>query len=77
MTPTQEQTVKEKMSAREFIDLIMPEHDRSSCSDDNISNGFFTRDGRNWYGRCTRCMYLEIIKDGFVPEGFIPDECRG
>lgn len=62
------------MDALEFINIIQPEHSRTSCSDENISNGFFTYDGIKWNGRCVRCMYLEIINDGRVPEGFDHEE---
>lgn len=65
------------MDALEFINLICPDHDRTNCSDENISNGFFSWTGYPWHGRCTRCMYLEIIKDGKVPDQFDPDECFG
>lgn len=68
---------KRKMEALEFIDLVYPEHDRTSCSDEDINNGFRSRTGASWHGRCTRCMYLEIIKNGTVPEGFVPGECNG
>lgn len=64
------------MDAIEFLSIIRPEHDRTSCSDDNLANGFYSR-GTNWHGRCTRCMYLEILRDGVVPEGFEPAECQG
>jgi hypothetical protein len=49
------------MTALEFINLIRPIHDRTSCSDNDLQNGFFTRNGETWHGRCTRYMYLEII----------------
>lgn len=53
------------MEAKEFIDIICPEHDRTSCSDDNISNGFYFEEdgetiGTQYYHRCTRCALLEI-----------------
>ncbi len=63
------------MEAIEFINIICPEHDRTSCSDSNISNGFFTRN-ESWHGRCKRCMYLEILECK-TPTGFVPDECHG
>jgi len=65
------------MEAIDFINLIRPEHDRTSCSDEDIDNGFYSRNVDSWHGRCTRCMYLEIIKEGTVPEGFKPEECEG
>lgn len=66
-----------EMTAKEFIDLIIPEHDRTSCSDDNQVNALFSRAGTSWHGRCTRCMYLEILEDRNVPEGFEHHECMG
>ena len=38
------------------------EHSRSSCSDDNIANGFWTacyKDKGSW--RCPKCMMMEIL----------------
>ena len=55
------------MEAKEFIDLICPEHGRTSCSDDNISNGFYLSDDGEtistmYYQRCMRCALLQIEK---------------
>jgi len=61
------------MEAIDFINIIQPEHDRTSCDDENTNNGFFSK-GTSWYGRCTRCMYLEIIKGNKLPEGFDHEE---
>jgi hypothetical protein len=66
-----------EMTALEFINVIRPTHDRTSCSDTSLDNGFYSRTGRTWHGRCTRCMYLEILKDKGVPESFDPQECYG
>ncbi|RLI50275.1 hypothetical protein DRO61_04105 [Candidatus Bathyarchaeota archaeon] len=63
--------------SEDFINIIQPEHGRTSCSDDNLSNGFYTRDGVNWHGRCTRCMYLEIARNGDIPREFNWEECEG
>jgi hypothetical protein len=67
------------MDTIDFINIIRPEHDRTSCNDDEVENGFGTRygDGKRWEGRCTRCMYLQIINGADIPEGFVPDECFG
>lgn len=58
------------MEAITLIDIINPEHNRTSCSDDNISNGFyFEYDeyndksdviSRKYPPRCSRCALLEI-----------------
>ena len=59
------------MKAQELVDLLYPEHSRTSCDDDNISNGFSfiiddwndrTKDlDKKYYARCRRCALLEII----------------
>lgn len=74
--------LKKELSMKEdgvkkFLDKIVPDHDRVSCSDDDVSNGFFTRNGETWHGRCKRCMYLEIIEGRELPEGFNDFECEG
>jgi hypothetical protein len=55
------------------IELFAPEHDRTSCSDDDPSNGLSSayHHGRT-APRCTRCALLEIVlhEGGHVPEGF-------
>lgn len=66
-----------EMTAKEFIDMIVPEHGRTSCSDEDVSNGLFSRDGKNWHGRCSRCLLLDILKDGKVPDEFEFYECNG
>jgi hypothetical protein len=49
-------------TAKQLLDFIYPQHDRTSCSDDTICNGFYSRDS-DGFGRCTRCMYLELLRD--------------
>jgi len=52
------------MTNKEFIDIICPEHSRTSCSDDNIFNGFYVDEDSDiieeHYPRCRRCALLEI-----------------
>jgi hypothetical protein len=54
------------METLELINIICPEHDRTSCSDENISNGFYFEDefnttiSRSYFPRCSRCALLEI-----------------
>ena len=50
------------MDAIEYINLTLPNHDRTSCSDNETNNGFYSRTGDSWHGRCQRCMALEIIR---------------
>ena len=52
----------------ELINAIAPEHSRTTCSDDNKSNGYWfddaiSEDGENTikgHARCTRCALFEI-----------------
>lgn len=62
-----------KMTAREFIDIIKPQHDRSSCDDDNLNNGFYSYNGKTWHCMCKRCMYLEIENQVEIPADFVLD----
>ena len=55
------------MTAKEFVDIIVPEHNRTSCSDEDKNNGFYSRNCEG-YGRCTRCMWLEIIDGVDIPD---------
>jgi hypothetical protein len=70
------------MEAKNIIDLICPEHSRTSCSDENISNGFYFEDdgitiSTKYYHRCTRCALLEIengtIKLNEINNKIIPE----
>lgn len=49
----------------DVIDGLAPGHERSSCSDANISNGFHTRDAGGF--RCARCALLEAMNDKYIP----------
>ena len=70
------------MKAIDFLNMILPEHDRTSCSDREINNGFYSlyigyNDGsKKWQGRCRRCMALQIInKDEDVPKNTDLSDC--
>lgn len=56
------------LTARELIDVICPEHSRTSCNDNNLDNGLYSGDS---FTRCARCTLLEILKEGFMPEDHI------
>ena len=49
------------MTALELVDIIAPDHDRTSCSDADRSNGFGT--GSSGGFRCARCALLELAMD--------------
>ncbi len=73
----QEALREEKLNAkiayiREHADVILPllEHDRTSCSDTNVDNGFGSR-GDNGY-RCAKCALIELIQHE-APESAIKD----
>lgn len=65
------------MTALEFINIIRPEHDRTSCSDEYRANSFGTRRSESWHGRCTRCMWLDIADGVELPKDFDHEECFG
>lgn len=55
---------------REWVDQLCPDHDRTSCSDDNLSNayggwsGYYSRTtGKKeiQHPRCRRCYLLDNI----------------
>ena len=53
------------MLAIELINIICPEHTRTSCSDENLNNGFSFEDDYEtisllYHPRCSRCALLEI-----------------
>jgi hypothetical protein len=54
-----------KVMTQEVIDVLAPEHDRTSCSDSSINNGFVG--GGN--PRCTRCALL-VAKHAAWPYDF-------
>jgi hypothetical protein len=73
----QEALREEKLNAkityiREHADVILPlfKHDRTSCSDTNVNNGFGSR-GDNDY-RCAKCALIELIQHE-APESEIED----
>ena len=64
---------EETILTKEIIDIICPEHDRTSCADHNLSNRFYAvkmeKDGRgveylskdSYLPRCARCFLLDNI----------------
>lgn len=64
-------------TAYDFINIIRPTHDRTSCDDKNRNNSFYSRNGKSWHGRCTRCMWLDIADGKAIPDGFDSDDCYG
>lgn len=49
----------------EFVNSLAPEHCRTSCSDSNLSNGFYSRG--NGTPRCQRCALLEALSGESPP----------
>lgn len=49
------------MNTLELINIISPEHSRTSCSDKELYNGLYSNEHST---RCARCTLLEIIKKG-------------
>jgi hypothetical protein len=55
------------MIDEQFVDEIAPNHDRTSCSDEDLhGNQYFNETG---YPRCTRCALLHRIRTGEFPYG--------
>ena len=54
---------------RQLVDALRPEHDRTSCSDTNLSNGWDTMDERSGrtMPRCVRCALLETAEHSYDP----------
>lgn len=60
------------METKQLIDALAPDHDRSSCSDDNPCNAFgydgesgvFTSSG------CTRCSLMRVASGAELPPDF-------
>lgn len=51
----------------DFINVIRPEHDRSSCDDNNIDYNAWMEEYREYNChpfRCKRCALLGIMQDG-------------
>lgn len=60
---------KPKLMTKELAEallLIDTEHERTSCSDDNVANGYGSS-GADW-PRCNRCLLLEVVR-GEIPDG--------
>jgi len=55
------------MDAMELIDILCEEHDKRSCNDDGISNGFEPTGNGSYSYRCQRCALIEIV-NGNAPE---------
>ena len=47
---------------KEVIEILTPEHGRTSCSDDFPQNGYPNANG---YYRCNRCALLRILENGY------------
>lgn len=56
---------------RELLDRL-PEHQRTSCSDDRPGN-WHTTAGRGGYPRCTRCALLKAYVDDSFAETLVLD----
>ena len=47
-----------------YIDRIAPEHERTSCDDNNLINAAYALDDHGGYGRCYRCTLLVAASSG-------------
>lgn len=46
------------MEVSKYINNIAPEHERTSCTDENIYNAAYGPDDRGGHGRCYRCCLI-------------------
>lgn len=56
----------------EQLNIVKPEHSRTSCSDTDIANGFTDSrdsDGHLRHPRCGRCALLQIVQGGIEAAG--------
>lgn len=52
-------------SAIDYVNAIAPEHERTSCSDDNLDNAAINIDDHRGHGRCYRCTLLQVASFSF------------
>lgn len=50
-----------KENAVAYIDLMAPDHTRTSCKDGQSYNAAFTLDG-TFYNKCERCTLIHIVQ---------------
>lgn len=50
--------------ASAYVDEIAPEHERTSCDDDNLHNAAYGMDDHGGHGRCRRCTLLAAAHSG-------------
>jgi hypothetical protein len=68
-------------SVLEFINRLVPEHSRTSCSDEHITNSLYIeglsdhKTYRAVKGRCSRCSLLAIAEEPTIvlPERYTSD----
>lgn len=48
------------------VNELVPEHDRTSCSDDNSNGNEYPRPSTG-YVRCVRCAFLYRVRNGHWP----------
>lgn len=54
--------VIEELVTEEFVNLFQPEHQRTSCSDKNLDNGYGSHSSGGY--RCLRCALLQAVRYG-------------
>lgn len=51
----------------ELLDLLLPQHGRTSCSDADLANGFMSN-GHGSPPRCNRCAMLQLMSGAAAPD---------
>ncbi|URD41477.1 hypothetical protein M6G63_18815 [Pseudomonas sp. BYT-5] len=60
--------------ASAYVDAIAPEHERTSCDDDNLYNAACGPDDHQGHGRCHRCTLLAAAHNGREGKAFLAEE---
>lgn len=56
--------MSELMDRLRYVDMLAPEHCRTSCNDNNLNNYADDADDNMGMGRCYRCTLLRVADKG-------------
>ena len=58
--------MSELMDRLRYVDMLAPEHSRSSCNDNNVNNAAIDADDLQGFGRCYRCTLIRAADKGIL-----------
>lgn len=64
----------EQAHASAYVDAIAPEHERTSCNDNDLHNAAYGMKDHGGHGRCRRCTLLAAAHNGREGTGFLSQE---